>query len=58
MRRDEHTESTERNLTTAAEPREVYECPEITDLGTLNELTLSGTAPLSDTFGGASGGGS
>ena len=42
------------------EPREAtepYEHPEIVDFGSLKELTLSGSAPLSDSFGGASGGG-
>jgi hypothetical protein len=37
---------------------EDYQHPEITDYGTLEELTLSGNAPLSDSFGGAAGGGS
>jgi hypothetical protein len=36
----------------------VYEPPEITVLGTLAELTASGTAGLDDGFGGAGGEGS
>lgn len=40
------------------EPEPAYEAPAIVDYGTLRELTLSGTAPLSDMFGGAAGGGS
>jgi hypothetical protein len=39
-------------------PASGYERPEIIDYGTLSELTLSGSAPLSDAFGGAAGGGS
>lgn len=35
-----------------------YESPRITDHGSLTELTLSGSAPLADAFGGAAGGGS
>ena len=35
------------------EPDEQYERPEITDYGTLSELTLSGLAPLSDSLMGA-----
>jgi hypothetical protein len=35
-----------------------YEHPEVTDHGSLRELTLSGHAALSDMFGGAAGGGS
>jgi hypothetical protein len=38
--------------------REGYQRPELTEFGTLRELTLSGSAPLSDSFGGAAGGGS
>jgi hypothetical protein len=37
---------------------ELYERPELTEFGTLQDLTLSGSAPLSDSFGGAAGGGS
>lgn len=35
-----------------------YERPEITDFGSLRELTLSGVSVSSDMFGGSSGGGS
>lgn len=35
---------------------ESYESPEIVDYGTLAELTLSGSAPLTDSFMGAAGG--
>jgi hypothetical protein len=35
---------------------EKYEAPEIVDYGTLAELTLSGSAPLTDSFMGAAGG--
>lgn len=33
-----------------------YEVPEIVDYGTLSELTLSGQAPLTDSFMGSAGG--
>jgi hypothetical protein len=35
-----------------------FEEPEVIDFGELRELTLSGSSPLSDSFGGAAGGGS
>jgi hypothetical protein len=40
------------------DPRDGYESPVIVDLGTLVDLTLSGSSPLSDMWGGAAGGGS
>lgn len=33
-----------------------YEVPEVIDYGTLSELTLSGMAPLTDSFMGSAGG--
>jgi hypothetical protein len=33
-----------------------YEVPEVIDYGTLQELTLSGSMPLTDSFNGSSGG--
>lgn len=42
----------------ASAEREPYASPEVTDFGALRELTLSGSSPLSDSFGGAAGGGS
>jgi hypothetical protein len=35
-----------------------FEEPQVIDFGELRELTLSGSSPLSDSFGGAAGGGS
>ncbi len=40
------------------ESAETYERPQVVDFGSLQELTLSGAATLSDSFGGATGGGS
>jgi hypothetical protein len=37
---------------------DAYEPPVLSEYGSLTELTLSGSAPLSDSFGGAAGGGS
>jgi hypothetical protein len=52
--------SSEKNdqIVTNQPEAEPYERPELTEFGTLQELTLSGSAPLSDSFGGAAGGGS
>ena len=44
--------------TRSSERARDYEPPEVIDYGSLGELTLSGTAPLSDAFGGAASGGS
>jgi hypothetical protein len=44
--------------TASSHPADVYERPEVVDYGSLQELTLSGSMPLSDTFGGSAGGGS
>ena len=41
-----------------ARPDREYEPPAITDLGTLHDLTLGGTVPPDDGFGGAGGTGS
>lgn len=41
----------------AGQIEEQYEPPELIDYGSLAELTLSGTAPLSEGFGGGGGGG-
>lgn len=37
---------------------DTYEAPEITDFGSLEDLTRSGSSPLSDQWGGTAGGGS
>jgi hypothetical protein len=51
----DHTNTPDRRPETPEAP---YEQPELVEYGSLQELTLSGSAPLSDSFGGAAGGGS
>lgn len=54
--REDHTEGGREAAQVPPVDPEPYEPPTITDYGSLTELTLSGTAPLSDSFGGAAGG--
>jgi hypothetical protein len=55
---NDETKTGVRDETADAPRSETYEHPEVKDYGSLKELTLSGTSPLSDSWGGASGGGS
>lgn len=53
---DDTTTSRRSDLPPQAHVAEPYDRPEIIDYGTLTELTQSGTAPLTDSFGASSGG--
>ena len=57
MLRDDAPKSRNQPLDVVPE-NDSYEHPQVTDHGSLRELTLSGHAALSDMFGGAAGGGS
>lgn len=56
MNSDTHTDS--RSAGEPVTPLRAYEPPTVADLGSLDELTLSGNGPLSDGFGSSSSGGS
>jgi hypothetical protein len=58
MKDDPDDTLAERHLVSEDPVLDTYEYPEITDYGVLAELTLSGSSPLSDSFGGSAGGGS
>jgi hypothetical protein len=53
-----HDDSTTEPSSVREAGSERYERPLIVEYGSLEQLTQSGSAPLSDSFGGAAGGGS